>query len=742
MIRFLYISLLLLFYHHANAKPLSLIGLDKLTFNDLNSITSINLDSLDFTIQEINIIVDELYKSDLIFDINFIDDNQSFTIEIIENKVIQNIFINRNEWIEDDLILNSINSKKNNFVSKSNITKDIKLINSLYKSKGFNLVNTSSKIEYFSDNRVNIIFDVHEGVQSKLNYIKFEGNKSYSDKFLKSQINSKSLNFYNIFRSGSNLNQEIFEFDKNKIINFYKDQGYFDIKVSYQLENNFLGDYSLVFFLEEGQRYNIQGLNFSATLENSSYIQSHKVNFQKEIEKNKGFYDKELVLSFLEKVNRSLLSNNINNFYVDYEIIFYQNFIEIYFTDIAQDPKIINKIEISGNSITKDKTIRSKILVEPGDYYNKYLIDQSVNNLRKFRFIKDIEYEFKNQNKKSDLFLSIDEETKTGNLLFAGTYNTDTQLGFTFGIEDKNFNGSGNMVDANFNINSENLKFDVNYTEFPLFNPNISNTYSIFNQDDDLTNSFGFKSSKTGFGYKINFANSSQVKYGLGFSYQNTKGHSPKNNSSSAINDNIGDYQNILFSFNLNKDTTNDFFNPTDGHVNRLSFTISPTEISDDPFYKITFINKNYFKFKSSKNFVFINNNLGYSESLKSKLKTINSFSLGGNNFKGFDFRGIGPVSDNIYLGGNRFITSTLGYGSSFIFDDKDNINIKLFLTSGSIWDSDYVSDNDFKLRTSAGLSFDIITAVGPISLSYAVPLSKEDNDKQRQFSFTIGTTF
>ena len=93
-------------------------------------------------------------------------------------------------------------------------------------------------------------------------------------------------------------------------------------------------------------------------------------------------------------------------------------------------------------------------------------------------------------------------------------------------------------------------------------------------------------------------------------------------------------------------------------------------------------------------------------------------------------------------MGGNRFITSTLGYGSSFIFDDKDNINIKLFLTSGSIWDSDYISDNDFKLRTSAGLSFDIITAVGPISLSYAVPLSKEDNDKQRQFSFTIGTTF
>ena len=112
-------------------------------------------------------------------------------------------------------------------------------------------------------------------------------------------------------------------------------------------------------------------------------------------------------------------------------------------------------------------------------------------------------------------------------------------------------------------------------------------------------------------------------------------------------------------------------------------------------------------------------------------------------NFKGFDYKGIGPYEGNIYLGGNEYFTSTIGYGSSFIFDDKDNINIKFFLTTGSIWNSDYISSSsDIDLRTSLGTSFDFITPLGPISFSYATPLEKNNSDKSRLFNFSIGTSF
>lgn len=726
----------------ALSKSLEIYGLNKLSMNDLQTLTTINLNNTELSIQDVNTILNELYASEIIYNIELTEEDSIFKIVIEENKLIQNIFINNNSWIEDDVIFDIINSKSNSFILKSTITNDINNINTVYKSKGFNDVSTVAKIESFSDDRVNLIFDIYEGEQSKLNNIKFVGNAYFSSRFLSTKITSQDLNFYNIFKSGSNLNPEVFEFDLNIIKNYYLDKGFFDVKTSYTVEKNSFGLYTLIFYINEGPRYKINNLNYSNIILNNDFIKNIFSDLEKDIDQNKYFYDQMLIDDYLKEINLSLLNNNIIDYYIDVKNYKENLIVNINFEKIKQEPKIINKINIYGNGITNDQTIRSKILIEPGDNLNTYLLDNSASNLNKFSYIKKVDYNIDEFNQNADLNFTIEEEKKTGNILFAGTFDSDTELGFMFGIEDKNFAGSGNIIDANFNINSENIKYDINYTQFPLSNPFLSNTYSIFNSENDYTSSFGYKVSRQGIGYSLSFADSSQISYSVGFSYESLKGHDPKDSSVSSINDNIGQFENITLRTNIKKDTTNDVFNPTDGHYNSLALTISPSEISDDPFYKLIFTNKNYFKLKDSENYIFFNNNLGYAESLKSKLKTINSFSLGGNNFKGFDFRGIGPVSNNIYLGGNKFVTSTLGYGSSFIFDDKDNINIKLFISSGSIWDSDYTSDNKFDLRSSAGVSLDFITAIGPISFSYASPINKKSSDRERNFAFTIGTSF
>ena len=143
-----------------------------------------------------------------------------------------------------------------------------------------------------------------------------------------------------------------------------------------------------------------------------------------------------------------------------------------------------------------------------------------------------------------------------------------------------------------------------------------------------------------------------------------------------------------------------------------------------------------------SNNFFFISNNLGIAEAFEGNLKTLNSFSLGGLSFKGFDYRGIGTKKDGVYLGGKKYYSSTIGYGSSFLFDESDNVNIRLFYSIGSVWDSDYLSNDSLYNRSSAGVSFDILTPVLPISFSFAVPINKKDDDRTREFSFNLGTSF
>ena len=86
------------------------------------------------------------------------------------------------------------------------------------------------------------------------------------------------------------------------------------------------------------------------------------------------------------------------------------------------------------------------------------------------------------------------------------------------------------------------MKFDINFVQYPVLNPNLTNTYTIFNQDNDYTNNFGYKASRRGIGYFVNFKQDDQYSYGVGLSYEASKGHSAVNKTSSAINDNIGNF--------------------------------------------------------------------------------------------------------------------------------------------------------------------------------------------------------
>ena len=195
--------------------------------------------------------------------------------------------------IRDTLILDNINQKNNTYINKDKIKQDVNLIKVLYSSKGFNDVDVVTSTEMFSEDRVNLIYEINEGVASNISMIKFIGNDSYSDRYLSSLINSKSLSFYNVFSSGSNLNSDNFLFDVNKLNSYYKSKGFFDVSVYYDITTSSFNSYILTYYINEGNRIKLDDVYFSDI--NKTYDQSIydlKDKFVKNLEKNKNFYDK------------------------------------------------------------------------------------------------------------------------------------------------------------------------------------------------------------------------------------------------------------------------------------------------------------------------------------------------------------------------------------------------------------------------------------------------------------------
>ena len=744
-IKFLYkfiFFVFLIFSFKLHSSNLIINGLSKLSLEDLQSLTSLDIEKKTFTDNEINKIISDLYKSDLIYDIILNKEENIFYLTIDENRLVENIYINGNVRIKDELIIENLSVKKNTFLNKDKINNDIDLIKNIYFSKGFNNINVVVSSEKFSKDRVNLIYNINEGKISKIKRIRFIGNDTYSDKYLSSLINSRSLSFYNLFTSGSNLNTDNFYFDVNKLTSHYKSKGFFDIRVNYDISQSNSNSYILSFYIEEGKRIKIDDIYFDDQNQlNKEYISNSYEKFIRKLSKNNNFYDKSIIDQFLANLNENLIQNNNYNSVFQADILIQDGIYYLKVSEKKVKTEVINSISIYGNNITKDKTIRSKLNFQPGDYFNKNVIDISKKNLLRFKYINNLDIQKITNDGIVDIIVDIDENKKTGQIMAAGSFSGDVGAGLQLGIKDNNIFGSGNNLDTTFLINDENTRFNISLKHYPIVSSKINNQYTIFNTESDLKNSFGFESEEQGASYSLNFEYNENIDVSSGLSYKHSNRHSPLK-STLSINDNIGKFDIYTIDLSLKYDSTNDFLYPTNGALNSMYIEYSPDGISDDNYFKVLLRSDLYRKFKNSDRFLFLSNDIGLAETSNNKLKTTYAYSLGGLNFKGFDYRGIGPKLDGIYLGGNRFFTSTVGIGGSFLFDDKDNISTKLFYTVGSLWDSDYTSQNDLNLRSSVGVSLDVLTEIGPVSFSYAIPIEKNDQDTTREFNFTIGTSF
>ena len=136
------------------------------------------------------------------------------------------------------------------------------------------------------------------------------------------------------------------------------------------------------------------------------------------------------------------IDNNITNYEFIGKIINEDSNLILYFTEIEVNPIIINKIEFTGNSITKDKTLRSKLPFLPGDYVKKSQLNNTKRKLNNLPFINNVIIEQSVNDNISDLTIKIDENKKTGSVLAAASFSGDTGAGLSFGLKDYNILGA------------------------------------------------------------------------------------------------------------------------------------------------------------------------------------------------------------------------------------------------------------------------------------------------------------
>ena len=721
-------------------KEFKIIGNERLAKETIVLFSELSIGD-DIDQNTINFSFKKLFETNYFKNLKINFENGIISIEVIENPIIQSIKITgiKKKSLLDELEKITKKTEKYPFI-ESNILEQKNLLTNIVRSYGFYFAKIETKYTETNNNSIDITFNIDVGERAKIKKIDFIGNKVFKNNKLRNIIISEEAKPWKFITKNIYIDENRVQLDINLLRNYFKNRGYYDVKIKSSFAKAINeNDFNLIFSIDSGIKYFFNDINLIVS-------NDYKIdNFQ---DLNDAFVDLKSTpysLNSIKKIIKEIdkialqkefvfINTKYNEKIVDKDKIN----IEIFFDEIEKS--YIDRVNILGNFITEEKVIRNALIVDEGDAFNEILFNKSINELKAKNIFKSVKSQINasEKNKKNKIIDIVIEEKATGEI-FAGAGTGTSGSSITAGIKERNYLGKGIALDTNLTLTDDEVK-----GRFSVTNPNFRNsdrslTTTIESTSTDLMTSSGYKTSRTGLGFGTGFEQYEDlfINFDISMYYE-------KLETSSLASDikkrQEGDYFENLFSYSITSNKLDQNFQPTDGY--RTSFTQTLPFISDDKAVENSFNASKYYS---------VNDNLILSAKLY--LKAINSLDddvrvskrvyIPSSRLRGFESKSIGPKDGTQYIGGNYGSALNLNTTLPNLLNDFENIDFSFFLDAANLWHVDYDSSLDSnKIRSATGIAVNWFTPIGPLSFSYAVPISDASTDKTESFRFQIGTSF
>jgi outer membrane protein insertion porin family len=697
-----------------------------------------NIDSI-----YINNLTKKIYDTDFFADVKISYNQDILTISVIENPIVNFFYINGVKDTDLDQVNKIITLKENSIFSSSKLKKDIESTREFLNATGYYQASIVPEVIKVDNNQVNLIINIDKKEISKIKSIYFIGSKFFSNSQLIDVITSSEDGWWKFF-STSALSEQRIELDKQLLKDFYKSKSFYDVQIesafaSLDKNNNF----TLTFSINSGKKYkfgdyDLKVLGLVLKDEDTSEIK----NISNKLLKNE-FYSPLIINKLNKQVTSFLESKRYDNFEINIQDVKATDTnINVIIQLNDGQKSLVNKINIKGNTITEEKTIRDNLIISEGDQLNSSKIKKSVDSIKSKQLFSKVEYKIEESEKKNfkDLNLFVKEQP-TGNVSAGVGYGTNGGL-FEASINERNFLGQGINLNFTGRLSTDVIRGEISYVDPNYINSNKELAASLFSEVDDYKNS-GYQNKRTGTRFATKYEIYEDVFFrpnlGLQFDKLEVTG-----SASSLLRSRQGDFITTSLGYNFSYDQRDSKFNPTSGSLIYFDQNIA-TFFSDIPTVQ-TGIGATFYTELFSDKFI---------GSAKAKLANVVAFNdkdvklsdrifASSNDLRGFEQRGVGPVDSGDHIGGNNL--ATLSLKSTFPNPIPESLRATtfLFFDMGNVWGADYsntISDSS-KLRTSTGIALDLMSPIGPLSFTYSIPLSKASTDKEQSFLFNIGSSF
>jgi len=721
-------------------KSIDVVGNERITDETVIGFLSVKIGD-NISSEQINLITKDLYNTNFFENVSVSYENEILLITLNENPIIQKITYNGiksdrlKTLVTENLKLIDRSSFINIFAEQDAST----ILNNL-KKNGYFFSKVSTKVESLDDNKVNIIFDIELGEKAKIKKISFIGEKIFKDRVLKNVILSEEYKFWKFISGKKYLNEDLVEFDKRLLRNFYLNKGFYNVQISSsyaKIINN--EEFELVYNINAGEK--IFFADFKLNIP-SNYDRS---NFSDLIEIFDDLKNQPYSINSINKITSQI---DLIALYEEYESIKIEvvenidkNLLNIEFIIQETEKNLISRINIFGNNVTRENVIRNQFEIDEGDFYNEILYNKTINNLKSLNFFKNVNGKIIQSDDQNEVNIDIFvEEKPTGEIgASAGGGTNGGTAGFY--VRENNYLGKGLGLNANLELTSETIKGLLSITN-PNYNDSDKKVYlSLEATETDKLKDFGYQTKRTGFSLGTSFEFLDDFEIGIGNSNYVEK--IDTNSSASALQKKQkGNYFDNFLNLDFTYDKRNQKFRPTDGYRNYYGLEIpiisesnTLSNIFDYRYYTELYDNNvTMFAFYAKASNSLTNDDIKLSE---------RNF-LPSRKLRGFESGRIGPKDGKDFIGGNYASAANITTTLPGIFKENQNIDFNLFFDAANVWGVDYNSslDDADKIRSSIGINIDWLTTLGPLNFSLAQPISKSKTDVTETFRFNIGTSF
>jgi len=744
LIRILTVFFLLLLTNNSfsEIKKVVIVGNARVSSNTIESLVDKKVSNVDSIY--INNLTKKIYDTDFFSDVKISYNQDILTITVAENSVINFFYINGLKDDDLDQINKIVSLKENSIFSVSKLKKDLESVKNYFKSKGYYFTVIDPEVIKIENNQINLILNIDKKDSSKIKNIYFIGNKFFHSSQLLDVISSTEDGWWKLF-SSSALNEQQIENDKYLLKDFYKSKGFYDV----QIESSFANldsnkNSNLTYSINSGKKYKFGDFNIETS---APIIKEKDISTLKEIS-NKLLKNQEYSSLVITKLNKQITyfldSNKYNNFEVNIQENKKQDNIIDVLIQLNQEQKVlVNKINITGNSITEEKVIRDNLYLSEGDNLNSSKLKKSIDNVKSKQYFSKVDYKledsFEKKNAK-DLNIFVKEQA-TGNMSAGVGYGTNGGL-FQASINEKNFLGKGINLNFTGEFSSQKISGELSFVEPNFRNTDKALAISLISQKDDYTNSgYSNKSvgTRVGTGYEIY----EDIYFKPFVSIQSDKLEA-NSLASSLLQKRQGTNLTSSVGYNFSLDRRDSRYSPTSGSTFYFEQNYA-TLISDIPAIQTSIGSTFYQQLFNEKYIGSAKVKFSNSTALDNKdVKISDRLYASQTDLRGFQIRGVGPVDGGDHVGGNYLAIFSLK--STFPNPIPENLraNSYLFYDAGNVWGVDYsnIISGSSKIRSTTGIALDLMSPVGPLNFTYAIPISKASTDKEQKFLFNIGSSF